>query len=138
MKSRFRLDQSDRERFLSIIASRLAFNHEIVFAYFYGSAVNDLMVGDIDIAVYFQEHIPTEKQIDSCLTLTLELSAELGIPVDVRPLNHTAVGFRFHVTGGRLLFSQDEDKRLDFVESTWREYFDYKPLLAQNLADMLE
>lgn len=138
MKSRIRLNQSERERFLSIIASRLVCNREIVFAYFYGSAVNEPVVGDIDIAVYFQEDIPAEKQIDICLTLNLELSAELGIPVDVRPLNNTAAGFRFHVTDGRLVFSQDEDTRLDFVESTWREYLDYKPLLEQNLADMLE
>jgi predicted nucleotidyltransferase len=138
MKSRFRLNQSDREHFLSKIASRLVCKQEIVFAYFYGSAVNNTVVGDIDIAVYFKEYIPTEKQIDISLTLTLELSAELGIPVDVRPLNHTVAGFRFHVTDGRLVFSRDEETRLNFVESTWREYLDYKPLLEQSLADMLE
>jgi len=57
---------------------------------------------------------------------------------DVRPLNNTAVGYRFDATSGVLLFSRDEELRSKFVERTRQEYFDFKPLMEQNLRDLLE
>jgi uncharacterized protein len=138
MRSRINLNQSDKERFLDIITSRLSSHPDIIFAYLYGSAKDEFLVGDIDIAVYFKDYISQEEQNDITLTLTMELSSELGLPVDVHPLNHTYAGFRFHVTEGSVLFSGDEETRLEFVESTWREYLDFKPLMEQNLKDLLE
>jgi predicted nucleotidyltransferase len=138
MRLRVKLSLSDKERFLSVITSRLIRQTEIIFAYLYGSAHDELLVGDIDIAVYFKDYITPEIQNDITLSLTMELSSELGLPVDVRPLNQAYAGLRFHVTEGRVLFSGDEETRLEFVESTWREYLDFKPLMEQNLKDLLE
>ncbi len=138
MKSRIRLTQPDKKRIIKMITSKLACRTEFIFTYLYGSATNSLDVGDIDIAVYFRSGIPQDKQTDLALTLSAELSLELGLPVDVRPLNDTSAGFRFHVTNGHVLFSHAEDVRIDFVESTWREYLDFKPLMEQNLKDLLE
>jgi hypothetical protein len=138
MKSRIHLTQTDKERIFDSIKTKLACRSEFIFAYLFGSATDELNVGDIDIAVYFRDQIPQDEQTDFTLYLSTELSHELGLPVDVRPLNHTSAGFRFHVTDGHVLFSYDEDTRLDFVESTWREYHDFKPLMEQNLKDLLE
>lgn len=138
MKSRIHLTQTEKERVIHLIKTKLACRSEFIFAYLFGSATDDLDVGDIDIAVYFRDQIPQDEQTDLTLYLSTELSHELGLPVDVRPINHTSAGFRFHVTDGRVLFSCDEDVRLDFVESTWREYHDFKHLIEQNLKDLLE
>ncbi len=138
MKIKTQLQKGDIARFISIIKEDLFSFPSIVFAYFYGSARESLIVGDIDIAVYFDRKVLPEEQLDLTLALSASLSAMLGLETDVRHLNNTAVGYRFDVTGGELLFSRDEDMRLEFVERTRQEYFDFKPLMEQNLRDLLE
>lgn len=138
MKTKTKLNKVDIDRFMSVIKEELSTFPSIVFAYFYGSARESLIVGDIDIAVYFDRNVLPEEQIDLTLTLSASLSAKLGLEIDVRPLNNTAVGYRFEVTGGELLFSRDEHVQSEFVERTRQEYFDFKPLMEQNLRDLLE
>jgi len=138
LKTKTTLKKGDINRFLPIIKKELSTFPSIVFAYFYGSARESLIVGDMDIAVYFDRTVLPEEQIDLTLALSAGLSAKLGLDADVRPLNDTAVGYRFEVTGGDLLFSRDEDLRSEFVERTRHEYFDFQPLMEQNLRDLLE
>ena|SRR5690554_1257585 len=138
MKNRTKLNTNDNKRFIKVITEELSGYSEIIFAYFYGSARDSLMIGDIDIAVFLQESMPLEQQIDLTLTISMELSSKLGLPVDIRPLNNTASGFRYNVTKGEVLFSKDENFRIQYVVQTWHEYLDFKPLLEQNLKDLLE
>ena len=138
MKNRIRVCPSEKKQFILQIKNTLVAKPEIVFAYLHGSAIDEELIGDIDIAVYFYPHITQLQQIDITLSLSTQLSSQLGVPIDIRPLNQASVGFRFHVTAGELLFSHDENIRLEFVESTWREYQDFKPLMEQNLKDLLE
>lgn len=138
MHTKTKLNRGDIDLFLNIIKEVLSAFPSIVFAYLYGSAREYLTVGDIDIAVYFDKNVLPEEQLDLTLALSANLSAKLGLEADVRPLNNTAVGYRFEVTGGILLFSRDEHLRSEFVERTRQEYFDFKPLMEQNLRDLLE
>lgn len=55
-----------------------------------------------------------------------------GLPMDVKILNHAPIAFRYEVTRGEVIFSRDEEARLRFVENTWNEYLDYKPV-AENI-----
>ncbi|HAI21183.1 MAG TPA: nucleotidyltransferase domain-containing protein [Clostridiales bacterium UBA8153] len=137
MKTRTRLENGDVAGFVSTIKEVLSSFPSIAFAYLYGSALESLVVGDVDIAVYFEAAVPPEGQIDMTLSLSANLSAKLGLEVDVRTLNQSPVGYRFEVTGGELLFSRDEHLRSEFVERTWQEYFDFKPQMEQNLRDLL-
>jgi predicted nucleotidyltransferase len=138
MKTRINLSQTEKEHIINQITTKLSSLSDIIFAYLYGSAIGDQLIGDIDIAIYFKHNITQDQQYDITLSLTMELSHELGLPIDVRPLNQTAVGFRFHVTEGRVLLSSDEDFHTEFVVATWQEYHDFKPLMEQNLRDLLD
>jgi len=138
LRTKTRMKKGDIDRFLLIIKEVLSAFPSIVFAYLYGSARESLIVGDIDIAVYFDRITLPEEQIDLTLALSTSLSAKLGLEADVRPLNNTAVGYRFDVTGGELIFCRNEEVRSEFVERTRQEYFDFKPLMEQNLRDLLE
>lgn len=138
MHTKTKLKNGDVDLFLNIIKEELLSFPSVIFAYFYGSAREYLTVGDIDIALYFDEEVLPEKQIDLTLALSTSLSAKLGLETDVRSLNNSAVGYRFEATGGKLLFSRDENQRLEFIERTRQEYYDFKPLMEQNLRDLLE
>jgi predicted nucleotidyltransferase len=122
---------------VSAIKEALSPFPSIVFAYFYGSARESSIVGNIDIAVCFDPAVLPEEQLDVTLSLSASLSAKLGLDVDVRILNNSAVGYRFAVTGGELLFCRDEHLRSEFVERTRQEYFDFEPFMRQNLRDLL-
>ncbi|MBS4031212.1 MAG: nucleotidyltransferase domain-containing protein [Clostridiales bacterium] len=138
MKTRIKLTQADKDHIIKQITTKLSFRPDVAFAYLHGSATGEQLIGDIDIAIYFKHNVTQDQQNDITLSLSMELSHELGLPVDVQPLNQTTVGFRFHVTEGRVLFSCDEDFRAEFVVSTWQEYHDFKPLMEQNLRDLLD
>ncbi len=50
----------------------------------------------------------------------------------------TPLEFQFAASRGIVFFSRDEAARLEFVERTWLRYFDFEPVLRENLRDFLE
>ncbi|MFN3740022.1 MAG: nucleotidyltransferase domain-containing protein [Thermodesulfovibrionales bacterium] len=112
---------------------------EIIFAYIHGSFVEDLSYRDIDIALYLDESIvPEEEQLDYCLELGARAEINTGImPLDIKPLNHAPWGFRYYATKGMLLFSKDEELRTEFLEETWKRYFDLLPKRKEIILDLL-
>jgi len=95
---------------------------EVVFAYVYGSFSSNDCFRDIDIAV-FLEPLPSNP-----LSYELEMSSELelafGVPVDVRVINAAPLDFAAEAIRGTLLFSRDEDKRVDFELEVLRNALD--------------
>jgi predicted nucleotidyltransferase len=55
-------------------------------------------------------------------------SAGLTAPIDMKILNGAPLSFRYAVSCGRLLFGKDQRALEEFLTSTWRDYFDFKPV----------
>lgn len=112
---------------------------EIIFAYIHGSFAEGIPFNDIDIAVYVEENfISREEATDYSLKITAEAEMVTKIsPLDVKVLNYAPIGFKYFSTKGILLFSKDEEKRCDFLEETWKRYFDLLPKRKQILLDIL-
>jgi uncharacterized protein len=62
------------------------------------------------------------------LSLSSILEGRIRLPLDVKILNYAPLAFRYEVTRGEVIFSSDEETRLRFIENTWNEYMDYKPV----------
>ena len=66
---------------------------------------------------------------------SLSLSAECdmatsGVSFDLRPLNLAPLPFRFDVvTQGRIFYTRDEERQVDFEARTRSLYFDFLPHL---------
>lgn len=60
---------------------------EIRFAFLHGSFIEDLPCRDIDIGIYFDPKLDRETIFDLALSLSVELTALVHIPVDVHALN---------------------------------------------------
>lgn len=112
---------------------------EIIFAYIHGSFIELTKFRDIDIAVYVNESlVPHDESLEYALEISALTELETGIsPLDTKVLNYASIGFRYHATKGILLFSKDEDKRADFLEDTWKRYFDLLPKRKQIIIDLL-
>lgn len=129
-----------KEEILSIIKTYLQSYSSILFAFVHGSFLEEqISFRDIDIAVFFEENVQLQnKVIDFCLELSAQLSSLIHVTVDVHALNDSGIGFRYEVTRGELLLTRDEELSFEFMEKSRLMYFDLKPLLEENLNDLLK
>ena len=152
----FHYPAKQRQEILTVLKRVLATQPEVVFAYAYGSFVEDRPFHDIDVGIYVAvEH---EKSAAS-LALDTAMSLEEAVrrllmqepqggsrenhpclrcpPVDVRVLNQAPVSFCYHVLRGRTLFSRDEEVRTRWVERIISRYLDSKPLRHRALKEAM-
>ncbi len=107
---------------------------QVLFAYLFGSQAtgNITPMSDVDIAVYFADHLSATQQFK----LQLDLIGVLGQAlqrndVEVAVLNNEAIVLRYEVVNtGRLIFSRSDDAQIEFFVQSHREYFDTEPLRA--------
>jgi len=128
------MSPEERERVANTLSFLLQQRADIEFAYLLGSFAEGLPFHDVDVAVWVDE-IPEEQAWDYETEISLELTRGVKVPVEVHLLNFAPTGFRFSATSGRLLFSRNETFRLNFVERTWLEYMDFRPLAEQICKD---
>jgi predicted nucleotidyltransferase len=131
------LTSEERNAIVERLQQELRKRPEIVFAYLLGSFAEGLPFRDIDIAIWV-EGVSHEQAWDYEAQIAAELTRVLGIEVDVRLLNFAPLGFRLNAVNGILLFSSNEDFRLDFVEQVSLAYMDFSWLARQMLKEALE
>ncbi|WP_166511618.1 nucleotidyltransferase domain-containing protein [Desulfallas thermosapovorans] len=136
-KKKYLLTSLEKESVEKLLKSKLSQRAEILFAYLHGSFLLPTSCGDVDVAVYLDDKVMPQKQWEYEVELSLYLEDHAGIPVDVMVLNFAPIALRYHVTRGKILFSRDEKTRFDFLEKTWREYFDYQPMIKSFFNDLI-
>ena len=139
MGQRFKLDKKEKQRIRGILKDAIATIEEVEFAYIYGSFPEDCGFHDIDVAVYLSQTEDVDP-LEYELSLASMLERRIRFPVDVRVLspNHAPNSFRYEVTRGEVVFSRNEEVRFGFVERTWREYLDYKPVAEYILQELVD
>ena len=134
----FCISGDEKSRIVGVIKTSLSNHPDIVFAYLHGSFVTEEKFRDIDLAFYLQELPPLPLQVE------LQLETEFGnevrkYPVDVRILNRAPLSFQYNVIKeGLPVIVRDDDARCNFVERTFRDYFDFAPFSKRYLKEALE
>jgi predicted nucleotidyltransferase len=105
---------------------------EINFAYLHGSFIDSVAYHDVDVALYLDP--PAADPFEYAMSLSVELTRALRVPVDIQILNHARLGFQHSVLRGELLFAQDMEKLTDFIEHVGWEYMQF----SHHLRDYLE
>jgi predicted nucleotidyltransferase len=131
----YTVNNNEKQKIIDEIREVICTEKEIIFAYIHGSFLQERGFHDIDVAVFTEEPLSGDL-FDYEFYLSSLLEKKLKLPVDIRALNHAPVGFRYEVTAGKVIFSRDEEKRFSFVERTWSEYLDYKPVAESILRDL--
>jgi len=107
---------------------------DVLFAYLYGSSVNDpdLFGSDIDVGVYLKhghlnEYVKKEEQ------LTVFLISHLhNDRIDLRTINTLPLILKYSILrDGILIFSRDELERVDFETTSMLRFFELKPYLDE-------
>jgi len=105
---------------------------DVLFAFLFGSYAKGTHddKSDIDIAVYLKDESILERVPLYPFRLAIKIERELDKKrtVDVRILNGSTLRFRSQVLKyGKLLYSKDEKKRIEFETSSLLQYYDFKP-----------
>lgn len=131
------LTLTERRRLCQQLSALLSAKPEIHFAFLYGSAAEEEQFHDLDVAlVVDEEAIPPDRVLDYEFAVEKELTAAFPYPVDVRIVNRAPLAFRYQVTRGVLVCTQDPEASGHFIERTWDEYFDFLPVAARYLEEL--
>ncbi len=134
---RRKMPREQREKTLEELASLLTQEQDVIFAYAHGSFLKAERFADLDVAIYFSDELTEKEQLKASLRLATQLSKQLQLPVDARPLNSAALGFCFAAVQGRMLTSSDERLRVDYVKRILLEYFDFRPILRRSVRRLM-
>jgi len=135
------MDQEEKDSLISRITDLLLRQESVLFAYLYGSFLGAGQFRDIDVAAYADP--AAFKSNEEMFSYGLSLAAKVdlavsGVTVDVRLLNLAPIPFKFSViTRGKLIFTKDEQKRIDFEARTRSLYFDFLPHLTLHHRSLL-
>ena len=135
----WRLSPEEKAKIRDIVREEVTKPPDVIFAYLFGSFVEDRPFHDVDVGIYVTDGVDVwEIAFDVAERIEKALrEAGYRIPVDVRVLNEAPVGFRYHVYRGELLFTRDEDLQSREVLYTGMRYLDMKPLLEQALKEAI-
>jgi predicted nucleotidyltransferase len=105
----------------------------VAFAYLYGSYAKGLShpFSDLDIGV-FVENLDIKACLDLELSLALRFDEVLSHTVqsEVRALNHLPLVVKGTILGeAEVIYSRNEDKRIEFETQVRRAYFDFLPVI---------
>jgi hypothetical protein len=130
---------NEKDGIISTLRAFFETREEIIFAYIHGSFAEGILFRDIDVAVYVDEKAVSEDEaIDYGLRISAQGEMETRVtPLDVRVINYAPVGFKYYATKSILLFAKNEELRCDFLENTWKVYFDLLPKRKQILLDLV-
>ncbi|MBW2247643.1 MAG: nucleotidyltransferase domain-containing protein [Deltaproteobacteria bacterium] len=118
---------------LFAIAPDIFRSHPVLFAYLYGSysTGNVHPFSDLDIGVYIDD-VSDIKYLELELSLSLEIDEKIGsgVRTEVRIINNMPlVVIGNIITEGRLIYSINENVRVDFETSVRKAYFDFLPVI---------
>lgn len=131
--------ERDISIFLPVLEEKLKEDEDIIFAYIFGGygkgKINPL--SDFDIALFLKENLDFfDKKISLNSLITSILKTD---EVDIVILNNAPCLFVMNILkSGKLLFSKDERKRIDFVVKNMKEYFDFQYYLKRFKDSMIK
>jgi uncharacterized protein len=132
------MSPDERERLVQQLKPILSSRSELVFAYLHGTFLGGEPFRDVDLAVYvtwLPERKLSLRQYE--LDLSVELTQQMRVPVDVRVLNDATMGFRYHVFKGRLLLVKDGELLDDVRARAWDDYFDFAPFARRYFSEAI-
>jgi len=126
------------EMIIDKIKKQLLKREEIIFAYLFGSFLENEQYNDIAVGIYIRGGIINEEaSFDYSISLSGELSYNLGIDVDLKIINFLPLGVIKNILQGHLLFTRDRLFLEEYTEEKSFEYMEYFELSKEYLKGVL-
>lgn len=114
---------------------------EVAAAYLFGSHAGGrpTPLSDIDIGIIMARELPDMESFRIEMSLAGELEKIFETDnIDLVVLNKAPLPIQYNATCGKLLFSNDEEKRSDFVEYARKYYIDCLPIYREYREELLK
>ena len=108
----------------------------IIFAYIFGSFIEDETFNDVDIAIYVNKNIIPADKIFYEIELSNQLEEIVKIPIDVIMLNLTSDHILYRASKGILIKNNDDNIRTNFITMHWKIYWDFKNKIQEHVVEM--
>lgn len=125
-----------KEKIKNKIEDIIQKKEEILFAYLFGSFVDEETFNDIDVGIYLDKNIKDKYGTFYEIELSNQIEEKLKIPVDIINLNVAPESIVFRATQGQLIKNNDDNLRINFITTCWKKYWDYKILIQEHLLEM--
>ena len=109
---------------------------EIVFAYLFGSFVEEEIFNDLDVGIYVDENSNLARGIFYEIELSNELEEIIRIPVDIIVLNKASHLMVYRTSKGVLIKNDDDNVRADIITKHWRIYWDFQSKIQEHVLEM--
>jgi len=114
---------------------------EVVVVYLYGSYARGAACedSDVDLGILMTPCLEVKGFGIPQVVFAQDLTENIGKKVEVQDLEACRVDFAHRVISeGKLIYSNDETKRINFEEAVLRNYFSLKPFLDEYYSSLSE
>lgn len=122
MNAYFRLNELEKSKILFDLRRYFDNNEEVIFSYLYGEFFFSDFFKKIDIGIYLNDNIDTEKTKDKVLDkIYTQLSKLVEIPIELVIINNIKLDHKIEIIKSTLLTCRDDDFRERFIRSILKE-----------------
>jgi len=110
--------------------------NEIIFAYIFGSFIEEENFHDIDIAIYLNENKTSAKSTFYEIELSNQIENITSIPIDIIRLNSALDAIVYRASKGLLIKNTNDNLRVNYITTCWKKYWDYQKIIQEYMSEL--
>jgi uncharacterized protein len=125
-----------KDKIIKKINNFIQNQNEIIFAYIFGSFIEEEKFHDIDIAIYVNEKKTSSKSTFYEIELSNQIESITSIPIDIIRLNSAPDAIVYRATKGLLIKNDNDNLRINYITACWKKYWDYQNIVQEYLSEL--
>ena len=127
---------SKKDKIIKKIKNLVQNQDEIIFAYIFGSFIEEENFHDIDIAIYLNENKTSSKSTFYEIELSNQIENITSIPIDIIRLNSALDAIVYRASKGLLIKNTNDNLRVNYITTCWKKYWDYQKIIQEYMSEL--
>jgi len=127
---------SKKDKIIKKIKNLVQNQDEIIFAYIFGSFIEEENFHDIDIAIYLNENKTSSKSTFYEIELSNQIESITSIPIDIIRLNSALDAIVYRASKGLLIKNTNDNLRVNYITTCWKKYWDYQKIIQEYMSEL--
>jgi len=127
---------SKKDKIIKKIKNLVQNQDEIIFAYIFGSFIEEENFHDIDIAIYINENKTSSKSTFYEIELSNQIENITSIPIDIIRLNSALDAIVYRASKGLLIKNSNDNLRVNYITTCWKKYWDYQKIIQEYMSEL--
>ena len=127
---------SKKDKIIKKIKNLVQNQDEIIFAYIFGSFIEEENFHDIDVAIYINENKTSSKSTFYEIELSNQIENITSIPIDIIRLNSALDAIVYRASKGLLIKNTNDNLRVNYITTCWKKYWDYQKIIQEYMSEL--